>query len=69
MRILVTGSKGQLGSELKRLIETGMAEIGPIPAEYENAQVDCVDYDALDITDGVAVSSWMAQHEYDLVNR
>ena len=67
MQILVTGSKGQLGNELKRLIETGRAEIGSISTEYENAQVDYIDYDTLDITDGAAVSSWMAQHEYDLV--
>lgn len=67
MRILITGSKGQLGNELKRLLETGKAEIGPVPSEYNEANVDYVDYDALDITDAAAVELWMGEHVYDLV--
>lgn len=67
MRILITGSKGQLGNELKRLLETGKAEIGPVPSEYNEANVDYVDYDALDITDAAAVELWMCEHSYDLV--
>lgn len=67
MRILITGSKGQLGNELKRLLETGKAEIGPVPFEYNEANVDYVDYDALDITDAAAVELWMGEHVYDLV--
>lgn len=67
MRILITGSKGQLGNELKRLLETGKAEIGPVPSEYNDAKVDYVDYDALDITDAAAVELWMGEHAYDLV--
>lgn len=67
MRILITGSKGQLGNELKRLLETGKAEIGPVPSEYNEANVDYVDYDALDITDAAAVELWMGEHAYDLV--
>lgn len=67
MRILVTGASGQLGNELERCIETGKAEIGPIPTEYKDAAVDYVDYDLLDISDAAAVESWMAVHAYDLV--
>ena len=67
MQILITGSKGQLGNELKRLLETGRAEIGPVPSEYNEASVDYVDYDALDITDAAAVELWMGEHAYDLV--
>ncbi len=67
MRILITGSKGQLGNELKRLLETGNAEIGAIAAEYHNAQVDYIDYDVLDITDEEAVSAWFANRAYDIV--
>lgn len=67
MRTLITGSKGQLGNELKRLLETGKAEIGPIPSEYNDVNVDYVDYDALDITDAAAVELWMGKHSYDLV--
>ena len=68
MRILVTGSHGQLGNELRRLFETMQAEIGPIPAEYAEATVDYIDYDQLDISDDRAVTTWFSEHAaYDLV--
>lgn len=67
MKILITGSRGQLGNEFKRCLESMHAEIGPIPAGYEGAQVDYVDYDVLDISDTAQVSEWMALHPYDLV--
>lgn len=68
MKILITGACGQLGNELKRLLEAGCAEIGAIPAAYEGAQVDYVDYDVLDISDAAAVKAWFAAHgPYDIV--
>lgn len=67
MRILVTGSRGQLGNELRRLIEGGTAEIGPIPEAYRDAQVDYIDIDSLDISDAAAVDAWFDEHgPYDL---
>ncbi len=30
MKILITGSKGQLGSELQNIIKSGRAEIGEV---------------------------------------
>ena len=56
MRILVTGAKGQLGGEIRR-----------IPAEYADATADYVDYNELDITDEPAVLAWFDGHGYDLV--
>lgn len=67
MRILITGASGQLGNELKRCIEIGKAEIGPIDTTYKRTEVDYVDYDTLDISDEQAVSAWMANHSYDVV--
>ena len=67
MRILITGSKGQLGNELVRCIGERKAEIGPIPAEYSGAHVDAVDYDSLDISKRDAVDDWFDSNEYDLV--
>lgn len=66
MNILVTGSKGQLGNELRRCLETMHAEIGPIPEAYEGAHVDYVDYDVLDITDADAVDAAFEKGNYDL---
>ena len=57
MKILVTGSYGQLGNELKRCLDTMRAEIGPLPETYRGAQVDSIDYDVLDISDSHAVAA------------
>ena len=68
MRVLVVGCNGQLGHELRRLFETGQAEIGPVPACYAGAEVEYVDIDALDIAHWVEVDAWFFSHEaYDLV--
>ncbi len=68
MRLLITGSRGQLGNELRRCLETMTAEIGPIPEEYRGAEVDYVDYDTLDIADVRAVNTWFEEHgPYDVV--
>ena len=68
MRILITGSHGQLGNELRRCLETMEAEIGPIPDCYRGARVDYVDYDVLDIADDAAVGAFFAEHgPYDVV--
>ena len=68
MKILVTGSRGQLGNELRRCLEGGRSEIGPIPPCYGGAAVDYVDYGSLDISDGAAADAWFAVHgPHDLV--
>ena len=67
MRVLVTGSKGQLGNEIRRCLGAMEAEIGPIPGEYAGAAVDYVDYGELDISDEGAVAAWFAGRDYDLV--
>ena len=67
MRVLVTGARGQLGNELRRCLESGSSEIGPVPACYAGADVDYVDYGELDISDAAAVGAWFAGHgPYDL---
>lgn len=68
MKLLITGSHGQLGNELRRCLETMTAEIGPIPEAYRGAEADYVDYDVLDISDAHAVHAWFAEKgPYDLV--
>ncbi len=67
MKILVTGGYGQLGNELRRCFETGKAEIGPVSSVYKGAEVDYIDYDTLDISDGHAVVAYYREHgPYDL---
>lgn len=67
MKVLITGASGQLGNELRRLFETGVAEIGPIPAEFKDADVVYTDTPQLDITDADAVDEFVKNGGYDLV--
>ena len=57
MKILITGSNGQLGNELQKIISTGIAEIGAVSAEIKAAEVFAVDVDKLDITNLEQVKS------------
>lgn len=67
LRILIAGSKGQLGNELRRCFETGAAEIGPVPIECKEAQVHYLDSDSLDISDSEAVQKVFDHNVYDVV--
>lgn len=51
MRILVTGGKGQLGTQIHSIINRGESELGKINEAYLSAEVKYVDSDELDITE------------------
>ena len=60
MKILITGSNGQLGNELQKIVATGTAEIGSVSEEIKNSEVFAMDVDTLDITNleqGIRFSS------------
>lgn len=67
MNILITGSKGQLGCELRRLISTGVAEIGAIPEVYREASVLYCDLDELDITDEQACLRFVDSNDIGMI--
>lgn len=67
MKILITGSKGQLGNELLTILKNGRAEIGPIDAAYTDAEVIGVDVDELDITDTAAVMAMVSAEHPDVI--
>lgn len=50
MKILITGSRGQLGNELQKIIKTGEAEIGKISENIKKSEVFPLDVEELDIT-------------------
>ena len=58
MKILITGSKGQLGNALQCLINNDDSMIGRIPPCYSSCEIIAVDIDDLDITDRKAVLSF-----------
>ncbi len=51
MKILITGCKGQLGTEIRKQLRTGASEIGPIPQSLTGADVVAVDLPEVDISD------------------
>jgi dTDP-4-dehydrorhamnose reductase len=70
VKILITGSKGQLGTELTETACAGASELGRIPSVYDGAEIVGVDIDTLNIADADAVLSFAAEHKaapFDLV--
>lgn len=67
MKILVTGAKGQLGTEIRLCFERGYTELGtPDILKCEN-EVDYVDIDTLDISSLEAVREIFKSGKYDAV--
>lgn len=54
MKVLITGSKGQLGYELQKTVPQGVELI-------------CVDVDQLDITSTAAVDAFFKEHQPDVL--
>ncbi|WP_455819001.1 dTDP-4-dehydrorhamnose reductase [Clostridium butyricum] len=67
MKILITGSKGQLGNELKDIIKKGYSEIGKVSECINNSQVFDFDVDKLDITDLNSVKNVLNTIKPDVV--
>jgi dTDP-4-dehydrorhamnose reductase len=67
MKLLITGDKGQLGTELKRVLSRGYSELGNIPAGLKDSLVTGVDIDDLDIANQDAVSVFARTHKPDLI--
>ncbi len=67
MKILITGSKGQLGNTLCDLLKNGKNSLGNIPEIYRNCEVTAVDIDELDITENEAVMSFILKDNPDLI--
>ncbi|MCD8199516.1 MAG: dTDP-4-dehydrorhamnose reductase [Coriobacteriaceae bacterium] len=66
MKILICGANGQLGSELQEVLTSGSADVGSIPACYEDAVVFAPSRSQLDITDEESVASSFAEGGFDL---
>ena len=67
MKILITGSNGQLGNELQKIVSTGKAEIGEVSEEIKNAEVFAMDVDILDITNLEQVKKVLNEVKPDVV--
>lgn len=67
MKILITGCKGQLGTELQQQLRAEHCELGAIPDRLLRATVVPVDVDELDITDREATIAYIRRNQPDTV--
>lgn len=67
MKLLITGCKGQLGTELQRQLREGGCAIGPIPERLKNATVLAVDLPQLDIADRAEVVAFVRRQQPDVI--
>lgn len=67
MKIVITGSKGQLGNELISILRSGRSEIGQIDEIYNGCKIVPVDVDELDITCSSGVKDFLDDLKPDIV--
>jgi dTDP-4-dehydrorhamnose reductase len=67
MKILITGSKGQLGSQIMNIINKGKSEIGEISSEYKASEVVGVDVEDIDITNLNVVQDFVYKLKPDII--
>lgn len=67
MKILITGSNGQLGNELSDIIKKGYSEIGEISDNVKNAQVIAVDVSELNIINELETMEFILSEKPDVV--
>ncbi|SFE32774.1 dTDP-4-dehydrorhamnose reductase [Thermoanaerobacter thermohydrosulfuricus] len=67
MKLLITGAKGQLGLQIRSIIERGKSEIGEIDEIYKNAEIIYVSHDKLDITILKDVLEYIEKYRPDII--
>jgi len=67
MNILITGAKGQLGSQLLAIIMRGSSEIGPVSPLLKSAVVIGEDSKGLDITNLSTVKEYVRRVKPDII--
>ena len=67
MKILITGCRGQLGTEIQKQLKLGESEIGPIPERLQNAEVVAVDLPDVDISRLQPTLDYISQLQPDVV--
>ena len=67
MKLLITGCKGQLGTEIQKQLKLDYSEIGTIPEEFRNAELEAIDIDTLDLSDRNAVMAYVSAVKPDVI--
>lgn len=66
-RILITGCKGQLGTEIQKQLRLGYSEIGSIPESLKHADVVPIDLDTLDLSKLSEVKEYVRNVNPDII--
>lgn len=67
MKLLITGGKGQLGSQIKSIINRNSSDIGELDEIYKDCECRFIDYDELDITNYNEVISYVGSFKPDVI--
>lgn len=67
MKILVTGGKGQLGCQLRSIVQKKCSDLGKIDDSLIESEYRFIDYDELDITDYSKVISYVESFKPDMI--
>lgn len=67
MKLLITGEKGQLGCQLKSIIDRKSSDIGKLDPLYNNVECKFIDHDELDITNYNVVMSHVSSFKPDVI--
>jgi dTDP-4-dehydrorhamnose reductase len=67
MKIVITGCKGQLGSQIIDILNKGYSELGSTPKEYRDAEIIGLDKGELDITNLQKVKECLVEIRPDIV--
>lgn len=67
IKILITGVKGQLGSQIMHMVSSGKSELGEISSQYRSAKVVGVGMGDLDITNLNAVQNYVYKLMPDVI--
>lgn len=67
MKLLITGGKGQLGCQLKSIIERNSSDIGKLDQRFKDCECKFIDYDELDITNCTDVISYVGAFKPDAI--
>lgn len=67
MRLLITGGKGQLGCQLKSIIERQGSDIGKLDENFINVECKFIDYEELDISNYSDVLSYVSTFSPDSI--
>ncbi|MCM8709421.1 dTDP-4-dehydrorhamnose reductase [Clostridium sp. SYSU_GA19001] len=67
MKILITGAKGQLGTQIICILKSMKSELGSISSAYKNADIVGVDIDELDIANLKAAREYITNVKPDII--